>query len=121
MKITEGIKRNESVVWAITIKGSEKLIGSILLWNIVKEQDTAEIGYELIPAYQGKGLMQEALQKVIEYGFDIMKLKTIRAFFDPANERSKRILERNGFKLEKQLEEENEVVYSLSKTNSTSI
>src|SRR5437868_13096004 len=62
-KINDGINKNESVYWAITFKNDSKLIGTICYWNISKENDRAEIGYELQPRYQGKGIMQEAILK----------------------------------------------------------
>jgi ribosomal-protein-alanine N-acetyltransferase len=124
-KIETGLSKNESFYWVISLKEDSKLIGTICLWNLDKENSRAEIGYELLPGYQGKGLMQEALSKIIEYGFQTLKFKTITAYPNSANERSIRILEKNNFKRDKALETEyfkkegfgNEVIYSLkSKT-----
>ena len=125
-KIETGISKNESFYWAISLKNESKLIGTICLWNLDKENSRAEVGYELLPAYQGKGLMQEALSKIIEYAFQTLGFKTITAYPDSANERSVRILEKNNFRRDKTLEDEyyreggsvNEVIYSLkSKTS----
>ena len=88
---------NKSVMWAIVPKGETKLIGTIVYWNIVREKDEAEVGYELLPAYHGQGIMQEALSKVIGYGFKTMKLKTIVAEPKAGNTSSVRLLERSGF------------------------
>ena len=123
-KIQAGISKNESFYWAISLKNESKLIGTICLWNLDKENSRAEVGYELLPAYQGKGLMQEALSKIIEYCFQILGFKTITAYTDSANERSVRILEKNNFRRDKVLEDEyygegvsgNEVIYSLKST-----
>ena len=123
-KIQAGISKNESFYWAISLKNESKLIGTICLWNLDKENSRAEVGYELLPAYQGKGLMQEALSKIIECGFQILGFKTITAYTDSANERSVRILEKNNFRRDKALEYEyfqkegfgNEVIYSLKST-----
>ncbi|MGZ3821438.1 MAG: GNAT family N-acetyltransferase [Mucilaginibacter sp.] len=87
----------ESILWAITLHDDPKLIGTILYWNIVKEKDEAEVGYELLPQYHGKGIMQEALSKVIEFGFEILGLKTIVADPKAGNERSIKLLEKCGF------------------------
>src|ERR1700733_10784775 len=38
---------DKSVMWVITLKDDPKLIGTIVYWNIVKEKDQAEIGYEM--------------------------------------------------------------------------
>jgi len=96
-KINDGLARNESPYWAIALKDENKLIGTICLWNIVAEQAKAEIGYELVPAHQGKGIMQEAFTAVVRYGFERMKLDTIEALPSPNNERSIKLLERNHF------------------------
>ena len=60
-KINNGIDNNQSIYWVITLTNSDALIGTICLWNISSESDNAEIGYELHPDFQGKGLMQEAI------------------------------------------------------------
>lgn len=91
-------ERNESINWAITLKGESKSIGQICLWNIEAENDQAEVGYSLLPDYFGKGLMTEALSAVNRYGFDVMHLKRIDAFTQKGNERSIKMLEKNRFK-----------------------
>jgi ribosomal-protein-alanine N-acetyltransferase len=121
-KINKGISNNESVMWAITLADDTKLIGTICLWNIIKEKDFAELGYELLPQYQGKGLMQEALSKVLEYGFDHLQLKTVEAWLSAKNIRSIKLLEKNNFKRDLDTEnkmdkkdEDDLIVYSLTK------
>ncbi|MBC8048036.1 MAG: GNAT family N-acetyltransferase [Fimbriimonadaceae bacterium] len=124
-KINTAINNNESLYWAIILKEKNVLIGTICLWNISKENYTAEIGYELNPHYQGKGYMQEALSKVIEFGFSIMQLQTIEAYTHAQNNRSAKLLEKNNFKRNLDAENNqnqevtNEVIYSLEKKNKT--
>jgi ribosomal-protein-alanine N-acetyltransferase len=48
-------------------------------------------------AYQGKGLMHEALSCVLDYGFSVMKLHSVEANVNPANEVSIKLLERSNF------------------------
>ena len=96
-KIISAQNNNESIMWVIALKDDPKLIGTICYWNIVKEKDEAEVGYELLPPYHGKGIMQEALLKVIEYGFDILKLKRIVADPKEINLKSVKLLEKCGF------------------------
>jgi ribosomal-protein-alanine N-acetyltransferase len=96
-KLISGINNNESIAWVITLKESPMLIGSICLWNISVENSRAEIGFELHPAYQGKGIMLETMQKVLEYGFKTMKLKVIDAWVHEQNAASIKILEKNAF------------------------
>ncbi|WP_212006523.1 GNAT family N-acetyltransferase [Chitinophaga sp. HK235] len=58
--------------------------------------------YELIYAiekeYWGKGLATEVAAKMVQYGFEKLKFKTIYASIDPANIASKKILLKIGFK-----------------------
>jgi ribosomal-protein-alanine N-acetyltransferase len=98
-KIQTLTKHHGSVMWAITLIGEAKLIGTVVYWNIVKEKCQAELGYELLPEYQGKGIMAEALKKVIEFGFDELKFKTIVAEPNKANIKSIKLLEKLGFEL----------------------
>ncbi|MFN8296886.1 MAG: GNAT family N-acetyltransferase [Chitinophagales bacterium] len=104
-------EENESIMWAIHFKEQSKMLGSICYWNIVAEKDKAEIGYEMHPDYYGKGIMHEAMQAVIEYGFSMMKLKVIEAFPVKDNIKSIKLLERNHFVRDYDIDN-----YSLSET-----
>ncbi len=100
--INEGIDNNQHIAWAISLKNDpdsdrNKLIGTITFWNIQQQHYRAEIGYALHTAYQGKGLMQEAMTVVLDYGFKTMKLHSVEANVNPANEASIKLLQRNNF------------------------
>ena len=99
-KINTLEKNNEAVTWAITLKPDNILAGTICFWNITKEHYRAEIGYALHPDHQGKGIMQEAMTNVLEYGFKIMKLHSVEANVNPNNSSSIKLLERNNFSRE---------------------
>lgn len=100
-KINAGIKNNDWIYWAITTKDNNKLIGTICLWNFSEEKDIAELGFELSTEYQGKGIMQEALAKIIEYGFENLNLKKLEAYTNQQNIPSLKLLEKNNFIQEK--------------------
>ncbi|MBK8493173.1 MAG: GNAT family N-acetyltransferase [Saprospirales bacterium] len=121
-KVIAGISNNEWIYWVLGLKPSGQVIGTICLWNIVPEENKAEIGYELHPDFQGKGLMQEAVVEVLNYGFEHMQLHEIEAYLQGGNSRSLKLLERNNFHFVRNLSEdekmENEkglevVVYTL--------
>jgi ribosomal-protein-alanine N-acetyltransferase len=95
--INRNINNNEAIYWVITFKNDNKLIGTICLWNIQPENYRAEIGYELNPDFWGKGIMKEAIPKIIAYGFETMNLHSIEADLDPGNAQSVMLLEKNGF------------------------
>ena len=114
-KINNCIAQNESIMWAITLKENNTLIGTICLWNIDAENNKAEIGYMLHPNFQAKGIMQEAVVKIIEYGFEAMQLNSIIAAFQSNNLRSLKLLERNGFFYEST--QDGYLIYALQKPN----
>ena len=103
--IDEKIENNEGINWAITLKNSPKLIGIIGHYRIKPEHYRAEIGYMLLPKYNGKGIITEAINYVVNYGFEIMKLHSIEAIIDPENFASAKVLQKNGFVKEAHLKE----------------
>lgn len=95
--IDELERSNDAINWGITLKGNNTLLGNICIWNISKEHHRGELGYALHPDFHGKGIMQEAMEAVIEYGFKKAKLHTLEANVNPNNQASIKLLERNGF------------------------
>ncbi len=96
-QINQTIDENRLFYWAITLKDSPKPIGTICLWNISEDWTTAEVGFEIIPAFQGKGIMQEALEAVLQYAFSTCRFVKLKAIVHPENLRSIKLLSRNGF------------------------
>jgi len=87
-------------MWAIDVRGEGKTIGECCIWNIERGDHHAELGYELLSSYWGKGLMREALTAIIEFGFRGLDLNRIEAFVQSTNAPSQRLLEKLGFKME---------------------
>ncbi len=86
-------------------KGDDGLVGTCGFHNWAHRDFRADIGYDLLPTCWGRGLMREALTRVIHYGVEEMALHRIQAMVNPANERSQRLLERLGFTREGTLRE----------------
>jgi len=97
LKRIEDIEANKLYFWAITLKDSPKLIGSICLWNIDWSKKYAEVGYVLHPDFQKKGIMDESMKLVLEFGFNKLQLHTIEAFTHKENLGSIQLLKRNHF------------------------
>lgn len=95
--IENKIINKEGINWAITIKDDPRLIGIIGHYRIQLENYRAEIGYMILPEFNGLGIVTEAVKEVVKYGFDIMKLHSIEAVIDPDNIASAKVLEKNGF------------------------
>lgn len=95
--LNDKIENNIGINWGIRLKNDPKIIGIIGHYKIKPEHYRAEVGYMLLPEYNGKGIVSEALQKVVEYGFKEMKLHSIEAILDPKNAGSEKVLLKNGF------------------------
>jgi ribosomal-protein-alanine N-acetyltransferase len=91
---------NDAISWGITERGTGELIGTIGFWRIIKPHYRAEIGYMLHPASWRKGILNEALAAVMQYGFDTMGLHSVEGHTDPRNEASQALLLKHGFKKE---------------------
>ncbi len=87
----------KGISWGICFKDANKVIGTIGFVHIDKDNFRAEIGYMLHPAYHRQSIMQEAIQPVIDFGFNTMQLHSIEATVAPDNIASKNILLKNGF------------------------
>lgn len=91
----DSILTNNALYWAITVTNSQDFAGTICLFDISAEK--CEIGYELLPGFQGRGIMQEALEKVLAYAFLSMQVQTVEAFTHIDNQKSIKLLEKIGF------------------------
>ena len=98
-RIKNGVGRNECIYWVICFEDSSDLIGTVGCWNFNLPTETAEIGYELLADFRGQGIMSEVLTRIIKFGFEQMKLKSITAFSSEQNTISVKLLEKFGFRL----------------------
>ncbi|MEO9099915.1 MAG: GNAT family N-acetyltransferase [Ginsengibacter sp.] len=96
--INDNVNNNSGINWAITLKEAPgNLIGVIGLWRIIKEHYRAEIGYMLRPEFWRKGIINEAILGVTDYGFSEMKLHSIQGNINAINIASAKALESAGF------------------------
>jgi len=117
-KINAEINNNEWIYWVISLKDDPTLIGDICLWNFSDEKTVAEIGYELDPAFHGKGIMTEATKKIIEFGFQEIELDAIEAYTHKNNNNSTKLLQKYNFKLDSgRIDKENRdnIIFTLTK------
>jgi len=105
--INENINKNDSLYWAITFNDSNKLVGTISLFDFSDETDSCEIGYELLSTFQRQGIMKEAVEKVVGYAFNSIKVKNIEASLHRDNQRSINLLEKLLFKKSNNADETN--------------
>jgi len=109
-KINATIDKNDGIYWAICLKENPRLIGTICYFDFSETEESAEIGYELHPFYQHKGIMHEALSVIIPFGFQTLGLKSIAAVLSADNENSIRLLEKNRFRQEPDGVDDNKLV-----------
>lgn len=90
----------EGEVWAITIKPSNVIVGTIGLHvrNFINAiEDRREIGYVLDDTYWGYGYTPEAVKAVLHYAFIEEDISEIVCGHILLNEQSKRVIEKCGF------------------------
>lgn len=90
----------KQIRWGIVLRGEDKIIGTCGFHALEKMHLKAEVGYELHSDYWGKGIMTEAIQTIVAFGFAEMDLNRIEAFYNPLNLASKKVLENCGFSFE---------------------
>ena len=93
-------------VFAITLKDSGKVIGSLGVEKYGNEEKLTEfsnlqgreLGFVLGRDYWGQGLMPEAVSKVIEYLFNVRNLDFLTCGYFLCNDQSRRVQEKCGFR-----------------------
>ena len=100
----------EKKVFAIVLKENQKAIGSIGIEELGEELDKdldnlsgRELGYVLNKDYWNKGIMTEAVSKVVDYCFNTLKLNFLMASYFNHNIASKKVLENLNFKFYKDI------------------
>jgi [ribosomal protein S5]-alanine N-acetyltransferase len=93
-------ERDGDIPWAIARREDDALIGSLSLFQIVPEHARGMFGYALQSACWGSGFALEAARLGLAHAFSTLGLERIEADIDPANQPSRRLAERLGFKQE---------------------
>jgi [ribosomal protein S5]-alanine N-acetyltransferase len=113
---------NPTRVFAIEING--QTVGSIGIFPQADIQcKNAEMGYWLAEPFWGKGIVTEAIKRMVNFGFDTFDINRIYARPFGSNKASQKVLEKAGFQLEARFEKtlfkndvyEDELVYAFRK------
>ncbi len=97
-------KDNIGIRWGIALKNQTEIIGTLGYNKIIKSHK-GRIGYDLQSKYWGKGIMTEALEVIIDYGFDKLELNRIEAEVMQGNVGSEKLLAKLQFQKEGILKE----------------
>lgn len=86
------------VKWGIFLTDNPHiLVGIIEAMDFNQKVNMVTIGYFLAEPYWGRGIAGQAVNLVVEYLFETADVNRIQAEVMPFNERSKRVLVKNGF------------------------
>jgi ribosomal-protein-alanine N-acetyltransferase len=96
----EAYRRNAEVIWAVQLRDTRRVVGSVSIFDWDRYHRRAGLGYDLAKDCWGLGLAQEAIRAVLRFGFEKMALNRIEIWTSAANLRSLRLAERLGFRLD---------------------
>jgi len=100
--ITMAANDNPTKIFAIDVNG--EAVGSIGFFPQTDiHEKSAEVGYWLAEEYWGQGIMTNAIQEIVDYGFQTFDIVRIFARPFSTNLNSQRVLEKAGFTLEARL------------------
>ncbi|TVQ53686.1 MAG: N-acetyltransferase [Phycisphaerales bacterium] len=85
----------EGVTWAVTLRDTGALIGAIGL-SINREHNRATMGYWIAVPYWNQGYGTEAARLVLQYGFEVRRLRRIDAEHFAGNPASGRLMRKIG-------------------------
>jgi len=90
--------------FAVLLRGQSDLIGYCGFFHHPEHGiEDIEIGYRLDPAYWNRGLATEAARAVRDHGFRDLKLRRVISLIHPKNIPSRRVAEKNGMTVEKEI------------------
>jgi len=112
----ENVISNNLYYWAITPKENDELIGAICLFNLSAELKKCEIGYELLPDFQGQGIMYTAAKKIADFSHTELGMKIIDAYTHKNNESSINMLRKLDFVPVVAADKENLILFRLEFT-----
>lgn len=86
--------------WALIHKADGRMIGTCGFVRFDMPHNAAEIGYVLNPDYRGQGLMPEAAERILQFGFSVLNLHRVEAHFMIENTASRQVMEKLGMTFE---------------------
>jgi RimJ/RimL family protein N-acetyltransferase len=90
-------------LFAVEVKAAKRVVGYCGFLHHLELPHEIEIGYRLDPEYWNRGLITEAARAVREHAFGALNLPRVISLIHPDNVPSRRVAEKNGLMLEKQI------------------
>lgn len=94
---------NSNNIYAVVLKSNEKVIGSIEVFTS-DDNTKLSIGYILSKDYWNNGFMTETIKKLSMYTFTKTNFLSIESTIFVDNQQSKRVMEKCGFKFDRNSE-----------------
>ncbi len=91
---------DEGIYFGIANKSTGKLIGTIGLTTHNKYNNRIELSYDLAQEFWRKGIMTKAINVIIKFTFETLRINRLEAITSTFNEPSILLLEKCGFKYE---------------------
>lgn len=98
--VSSRYKAGEFFDWALILRAENKMIGSCGFTRIDYKKHMGEAGYVINKNYWGRGLATEALQRVVQFAFEVLGLNRLESRFMEGNIPSKRVMEKAGMTFE---------------------
>ena len=98
-------------MWVIIEKSKKAIVGGICFHGEPNDEGEVEIGYGIDTEYRDSGIMTEAIACFVEWIRENLHVNLVRAKTDIGNSPSIKVLERNGFKIYKRID--NSVILKL--------
>ncbi|MCF7792922.1 MAG: GNAT family N-acetyltransferase [Candidatus Cloacimonetes bacterium] len=99
-EVRDSYNMNHPSCFGIELKEDNHLIGVVEFFNYKEEFNCVEMHYMLLPKHHRKGMMTEALLKILSFIFDKTDINRIEAFCLKENKAAAKVLEKAGLILE---------------------
>ena len=96
----ERYRMKQEIIWAVQMRESARVIGSVSLFDWDRYHRRVGIGYDLAKDCWGLGYAQEAIREVLRFAFETMAVNRIEIWTAAENLRSVCLAERLGFTLD---------------------
>jgi RimJ/RimL family protein N-acetyltransferase len=102
-KVMDWDRANIPSQFAVVSRGEDIVIGYCGFLHHPEVPGEIEIGYRLHPDFWSRGLITEAARAVRNHGFAHLKLPRVISLIHPDNTPSRRVAEKNGMTIEKEI------------------
>lgn len=104
--VFNGIKNKTHYSFAIIHKSEEELIGEISIHLLDKHQAHGHLSYWVGEPFWNKGIITEAANEIMKFGFKTLNLDLIYAMCSPDNKASERVMQKIGLTTHKVVSKE---------------